>query len=82
MGAVSYTHLDVYKRQEDTNQTFIATFKVHNPAIFNKSIKEVALLSYPKFVISPWEKEQQEARERDHRKIGKEIIFQGHSPLF
>ena len=37
---------------EDTNQTFIATFKVHNPAIFNKSIKEVALLSYPKFVIS------------------------------
>ena len=28
---------------EDTNQTFIATFKVHNPAIFNKSIKEVAL---------------------------------------
>ena len=25
---------------------------MHNPAIFNKSIKEVALLSYPKFVIS------------------------------
>ena len=37
---------------EDANQTFIATFKVHNPAIFNKSIKEVAELSYPKFVIS------------------------------
>ena len=33
---------------EDANQTFIATFKVHNPAIFNKSIKEVAELSYPK----------------------------------
>ena len=29
---------------EDANQTFIATFKVHNPAIFNKSIKEVAEL--------------------------------------
>lgn len=43
--------IDIHEH-EDTNQTFIATFKVHNPAIFNKSIKEVALLSYPKFVIS------------------------------
>ena len=43
--------IDIHEH-EDTNQTFIATFKVHNPAIFNKSIKEIALLSYPKFVIS------------------------------
>ncbi len=27
-------------------------FQVHNPAIFNKSIKDIAHMSYPKFVIS------------------------------
>ncbi len=37
---------------DEDNQTYIATFKVHNPAIFDKSIKDVAKLSYPKFVIS------------------------------
>lgn len=37
---------------EDTNQTYIATFKVHNPAIFNKNIKEVAQWADRKFVIS------------------------------
>lgn len=37
---------------EETNQTFIATYRIHNPGIFNKSIKEIAQLSYPKFVIS------------------------------
>ena len=37
---------------EDPNLTYIATFQVHNPAIFNKSIQDIAKLSYPKFVIS------------------------------
>lgn len=37
---------------EETNQTFIAAYRIHNPGIFNKSIKEIAQLSYPKFVIS------------------------------
>lgn len=37
---------------DDTNHTYIATFQVHNPAIFNKSIQDIAKLSYPKFVIS------------------------------
>ena len=50
------SHLDVYKRQvqekDDANKTYIAAFQVHNPAIFNKSIKDIAHMSYPKFVIS------------------------------
>lgn len=37
---------------EDANQTYIATFQVHNPAIFGKNVREVALLCHPKFVIS------------------------------
>ena len=37
---------------EETNQTFIVSFRVHNPAIFNKSIQDIAQWSYPKFVIS------------------------------
>lgn len=37
---------------EDTNHTYIATFQIHNPAIFNMSIQDIAKLSYPKFVIS------------------------------
>ena len=37
---------------EDDNQTFIAAFSVQNPAIFGKSVKEVAMLVQPKFVIS------------------------------
>lgn len=40
------------KEKEDANKTYIAAFQVHNPAIFNKSIKDIAHLSYPKFVIS------------------------------
>ena len=39
-------------QKDETNKTYIAAFQVHNPAIFNKSIKEIAQLSYPKFVIS------------------------------
>lgn len=38
--------------KEDANKTYIAAFQVHNPAIFNKCIKDIAHLSYPKFVIS------------------------------
>ena len=37
---------------EGNDQTYIATFKVHNPAIFNKNIKEVAKWADRKFVIS------------------------------
>ena len=40
------------KEKEDTNKTFIAAFQVHNPGIFNKSVREIASLSYQKFVIS------------------------------
>ncbi|MGN0257086.1 MAG: putative transporter, partial [Bacteroides sp.] len=38
--------------KEDVNKPFIVTFQVHNPAIFNKSIREVGGFSYPQFVIS------------------------------
>ncbi len=37
---------------EGTDQTYIATFKVQNPAIFGKNIKEVAEWAGQKFVIS------------------------------
>lgn len=40
------------REKDDTNKTYIAAFQVHNPAIFNKSIKDIAHMSYPKFVIS------------------------------
>lgn len=40
------------QEKDDTNKTYIAAFQVHNPAIFNKSIKDIAHMSYPKFVIS------------------------------
>jgi AspT/YidE/YbjL antiporter-like protein len=34
------------------NQTFIAAYDVQNPGIFNQSIKQVAMLTHTKFVIS------------------------------
>lgn len=40
------------REKDDVNKPYIAAFQAHNPAIFNKSIKEIADLSYPKFVIS------------------------------
>lgn len=40
------------KEKEDANKTYIAAFQVHNPAIFGKSVKDIAHLSYTKFVIS------------------------------
>ena len=42
----------VLNQKDEANKTYIAAFQVHNPAIFNKSIKDIAQLSYPKFVIS------------------------------
>ena len=39
------------QEKDDANKTYIAAFQVHNPAIFNKSIKDIAQLSYPNFVI-------------------------------
>lgn len=39
------------QEKDDANKTYIAAFQVHNPAIFNKSIKDIAHMSYPKFVI-------------------------------
>lgn len=45
--------VDLEEREhEDPKHTYIATFQVHNPAIFNMSIQDIAKLSYPKFVIS------------------------------
>lgn len=38
--------------KSDNNQTFIAAFQVHNPAIFNKSVRDVAYMSHLRFVIS------------------------------
>ncbi len=40
------------QEKDDANKTYIAAFQVHNPAVFNKSIKDIAHMSYPKFVIS------------------------------
>ena len=37
---------------EGANQTYIATFKVRNPAIFDTNIKKIAELANVKFVIS------------------------------
>ena len=38
--------------KENDNKTYIGAFQVHNPGIFDKSIKEIAELSHSKFVIS------------------------------
>lgn len=38
--------------KDDTNHTYIGAFQVHNPAVFNKSVKEIAHMSRSKFVIS------------------------------
>ena len=40
------------KEKDDANKPYIVAFQVHNPAIFNMSVKYIAQLSYPKFVIS------------------------------
>jgi AspT/YidE/YbjL antiporter-like protein len=44
---------DIERIESDgTNQTYIATFKVRNPAIFGKSIREISEWASIKFVIS------------------------------
>ncbi len=40
------------KKEKDENQTYVVAFQVHNPGIFNKSIKEIAHISHTRFVIS------------------------------
>ena len=40
------------EEKDDTNHTYIAAFQVHNPAIFNRSIKDIAHVAHTKFVIS------------------------------
>ena len=40
------------REKENVNKPYIAAFQVHNPAIFDKSIKEIGGLHYAKFVIS------------------------------
>ncbi len=42
----------VIHNDDESNQTYIGAFEVCNPAIYNKSIKDIAHISYPKFVIS------------------------------
>lgn len=38
---------------DDPNHTYIAAFQIHNPAVFHKSIQDIAhTAGYPKFVIS------------------------------
>lgn len=44
--------LEVEEKEDSEHKMYIAAFQVHNPAIFNMSIKGIAQLSYPKFVIS------------------------------
>ena len=40
------------KETEDHNHPYIAAFQLHNPGIYNKTIKDLALYSHTKFVIS------------------------------
>ncbi|MGL4851430.1 MAG: putative transporter [Phocaeicola sp.] len=40
------------ENQEESNQTYVATFLVKNPGVFEKNIKEIAQFIQPKFVIS------------------------------
>lgn len=40
------------KKKEEINKPYVVAFQVCNPGIFNKSIKEIALLSKTKFIIS------------------------------
>lgn len=44
---------DLPKEEKDEkNKPYIAAFQIHNPAVFNRSIKELAAISNTKFVIS------------------------------
>lgn len=48
---VSKSDLELPEK-DDTNKIYVAAFQVHNPAVFNQSIKDIAHMSHPKFVIS------------------------------
>lgn len=39
-------------KHEDLNKTYIAAFQIHNPGVYHKAIKEIAMLAHHKFVIS------------------------------
>lgn len=43
---------DILTDEEEQNETFVAAFRVHNPAIIGKSIRDVAHISGRHFVIS------------------------------
>ncbi len=45
-------HLYIAPDDEDTDNTYIAAYQVHNPGIFGKTIAQVAAISHAKFVIS------------------------------
>lgn len=40
------------KETEDHNHPYIAAFQLHNPGVYHKTIKDLALYSHTKFVIS------------------------------
>lgn len=40
------------KETEDHNHPYIAAFQLHNPGVYHKTIKELALYNHTKFVIS------------------------------
>lgn len=40
------------RKVEDHNQPYVAAFQLHNPGIYHKTIKDLALYSHTKFVIS------------------------------
>lgn len=45
--------VDLEEREhEDPKHTYIATFQVHNPAVFNMSVQDITKLCHSKFVIS------------------------------
>lgn len=44
--------LEAESVEDHGNKMYVAAFQVHNPAIFNMSVKDIGQLSYPKFVIS------------------------------
>ena len=49
----SFNHKNIsQEKEEDKSSTYIAGFKVQNPAIFGKTISAVAALAHDRFVIS------------------------------
>lgn len=42
----------IVKETDDPNHTYIAAFQIHNPGLYHKTVKDLALYSHTKFVIS------------------------------